>query len=69
MLYKNQYGMPDAFVRVIDSLTHDLSESDPMRIGVTTLINPPRIRVLTVRHWNEKKIKCDCCNGTGEINE
>lgn len=53
MQYKNKYGMPEAFVRVIDSLTRDLSESDPKRIGITTLINPPRIRVLSVRHWNE----------------
>jgi hypothetical protein len=45
--------MPEAFVRVIDSLTRDLSEADPKRLGVTTLINPPRIRILTTRHWNE----------------
>lgn len=53
MLYTNHYSMPDAFVRVIDSLTRDLSESDPKRIGVTTLINSPRIRALTVRHFKE----------------
>jgi len=53
MKYTNLYNMPEAFVRVIDSLTRDLSESDPKRVGVTTLINPPRIRVLTTRHWKE----------------
>ena len=53
MIYTNQFNMPDAFIRVIDSLTRDLSESDPNRIGITTLINPPRIRVLTVRHFKE----------------
>ena len=53
MQYTNKFNMPSVFVDLINYLTYDLSEGDPKRIGVTTLINPPRIRVLTVRHWKE----------------
>jgi hypothetical protein len=49
----NKYGLPPAFVHAVTSLVHDISAADPKRIGVTTLINPPRMRVLTARHWDE----------------
>lgn len=53
MQYKNKYNLPQSLVDVIKNHTYDLSESDPKRIGVTTLINPPIQRLLMVRHWNE----------------
>lgn len=53
MLLTNKYNLPPALVHVITNLIHDVSEADPKRIGVTTLINPPRMRILTARHWNE----------------
>jgi hypothetical protein len=53
MLLTNQYLLPQSFYDVINSLVYDPTESDPKRIGVTTLINPPRQRLLTVRHWDE----------------
>ena len=53
MKYTNYHNLPQSLIDVIKSKTYDLSEADPNRIGVTTLINPPIIRLLTVRHWNE----------------
>jgi len=53
MHYTNRYNLPPSLVDVINNKTYDLSESDPNRIGVTTLINPPITRLLTVRHWKE----------------
>lgn len=53
MKYTNKYALPQSLVDVINNKTYDLSESDPKRISITTLINPPIQRLLTVRHWNE----------------
>ena len=53
MKYTNKYGLPQSLVDVIKNKTYDLSESDPKRISVTTLINPPIQRLLQVRHWDE----------------
>lgn len=53
MLYTNKFNLPQSLVDVIVGGNYDLTESDPKRIGITTLINPPKIRLLTVRHWNE----------------
>ena len=53
MQLKNKYSLPQSFYDVISSLIYDPTEADPKRIGVTTLINPPRQRLLTVRHWAE----------------
>ncbi len=49
----NNYNLPPSFFEVINKSVHDLSESDPLRIGVTTLISPHRMRLLQVRHWEE----------------
>ncbi len=51
MRLTNLYGLPESLVSVITSKNYDLTQSDPLRIGVTTLNNPPRIRQLSVRHW------------------
>lgn len=53
MILSNLYDLPQSLVSVIESKNYDLSTSDPLRIGVTTLNNPPRIRQLSVRHWGE----------------
>jgi len=53
MLLTNNYNLPSSLVDVITAKNYDLTQSDPLRIGVTTLNNPPRIRQLSVRHWNE----------------
>lgn len=53
MKYTNKYSLPPSLVDVINNKTYDLSSSDPKRISITTLINPPIQRLLTVRHWNE----------------
>jgi hypothetical protein len=53
MKLSNDYLLPASLVSVIESKNYDLSKSDPLRIGVTTLNNPPRIRQLSVRHCNE----------------
>ncbi len=53
MRLTNTYNLPQSFVDVINKLTYDITTSDPNRLGVTTLINPPRTRILSVRHWKE----------------
>lgn len=53
MILSNNFGLPSSLISVINSKNYDLTTSDPLRIGVTTLNNPPRIRQLMVRHWNE----------------
>lgn len=53
MQYTNRFNLPATMVELVNKLTYDPSESDPNRISITTLINPPRIRLLTVRHWQE----------------
>jgi len=53
MKYTNKYNLPQSLVDVILGKTFDLTQADPNRIGVTTLINPPRQRLLTVKHWHE----------------
>jgi len=49
----NNFNLPKVFVDIVKKITYDLTESDPCRIGVTTLMNAPRVRLLTVRHWKE----------------
>lgn len=52
MKYENKYGLPAAIVDIIAS-DYDLSKSDPKRISITTLINPPIQRILQVKYWND----------------
>lgn len=53
MLLTNKHGLPESFVDVVKSLVYDPSEKDPKRVSVTTLIQNPTIKLLTVRHWPE----------------
>ena len=53
MKYTNNFSLPQSLIDVIQNKTYDLSEADPTRLGVTTLIHPAIVRLLTVRHWNE----------------
>jgi len=53
MKYTNKYGLPQSLVDVIIGGNYDLSKTDLDRIGITTLIDPPRPYLLKVRHWNE----------------
>lgn len=53
MKLSNKHNLPRTFVDVINSLVYDPRESDPNRISITTLINNPRVRLLTLRHWDE----------------
>lgn len=51
MLYTNRYNLPQALVDVISS-DYDPTKAEPTRIGVTTLINPPRQRMLKIANWD-----------------
>ena len=53
MKYTNKFNVPQSLVDVVEKKTYDLTQSDPMRIGVTTLNAPPRQRMLKVRHWKD----------------
>lgn len=53
MHYTNTYNLPKSFTDVIDKLTYNITLYDQNRYSATTLIQPPRIRQLTLRHWNE----------------
>ena len=53
MKFTNIYNIPRSMEDVIMRHTYDITESDPKRVGVTTLINPPRVRLLSVKHWEE----------------
>jgi hypothetical protein len=53
MILSNDHNLPTSLVDILTQKSYDLTKSDPLRIGVTTLNNPPRIRQLMVRHWNE----------------
>jgi hypothetical protein len=52
MRLTNRFNLPQSFFDVIQSLNYDITENDPNRIGVTTLIKPPRISILTKKYWN-----------------
>lgn len=60
MKFSNKYNLPKSLVDVIVNKTYDISDSNPKRISVTTLINPPRQRILAVKHW--KEIEDDVAN-------
>ena len=53
MKYTNKFGLPQSIVDAIQKDTYDVNRIDPNVISVTTLIKPPRIRQLTLRHWDE----------------
>jgi len=49
MKYTNKYNLPQSIFDAISNDTYDLKK-DPNIISVTTLINPPKIRLLRQRH-------------------
>ena len=51
MKYTNNFQLPQHMVEAIVQNTYDLAQNDPTTISITTMINPPRIRQLTLRHW------------------
>jgi len=53
MKYTNKFNLPPSLVDAIIGQTYDPSDGDPKRIGITTLIGSPRVRLLTTRHWKE----------------
>lgn len=53
MKYTNKHGLPKSLVEVITGHTYDKSKSDPYRLGITTLISPPCLSILSQRHWEE----------------
>ena len=52
MKYTNRFKLPKSLCDAIKKNTYDLSQSDQRVISVTTLFNPPRIRQLSIRHWD-----------------
>jgi hypothetical protein len=53
MRYTNNYNLPQSLVDAITKNTYDVAQNNPSIISVTTLNNPPRIRLLSVRHWDK----------------
>ena len=53
MELSNNHKLPQSFVDVINQITYDPTTRDPKRLGVTTLIGSPRVKLLTVRHWSK----------------
>lgn len=56
MKFTNKYNLPKAMVEALKKNMYDLTNPKPNVISVTTLINPPRIRQLTTRHWDEIEV-------------
>ena len=51
MKYLNKYDVPEPLASSLKF--KDRGKRDPMRVSVTTLVNPPRITVLRERHEEE----------------
>lgn len=49
----NNYGLPDSIVNAITNDPYDLDTNDLSKISVTTLISPPKMRMLKARHKDE----------------
>ena len=53
MKYTNDCNLPESIADAIKKNTYDVKRNDPSIISITTLINAPRVRQLTIRHWDE----------------
>ena len=53
MKYTNKHKLPKLLEEALVANTHDISQTDQSKISITSLIEPPRIRQLKIRHWNE----------------
>lgn len=67
MRITNNYNLPLAIYQAI--VGKERRNLKPDRFSVTDLINPPQVRKLKIKHWDGIKVKCDCCNGKGEIDK
>jgi len=56
MQYSNRHNLPESIVDAIKKNTYDVKTNDPKIISITTLINTPRIRQLTIRHWDDIEV-------------
>lgn len=53
MRYTNLFHLPQSISDAITKETYDLNKLDPKYISVTTLINPPIVRQLYQRHFDD----------------
>ena len=53
MLLTNKYNLPETLFDAIENDGYDVDQSDLSIISTTTLINPPKIRILRSRHWDK----------------
>ena len=53
MKYTNTNHLPESVADAIKKNTYDVKRNDPSIMGITTLILAPRVRQLTLRHWDE----------------
>jgi hypothetical protein len=57
MKFTNEHGLPKSLADALQADDYDLKKSPDNVISVTTLISPPKIKVLAKRHWAD--IVCD----------
>jgi hypothetical protein len=53
MRITNTHGMPESIVRAITNDPYEGPKQRTDKISVSTLINPPKIHFLKIRHWDE----------------
>ena len=56
MKITNRHNLPQTYVDLVHKLVWDPRDADPKRIGVTTLIQNPRIKLLSLAHWDEIEV-------------
>lgn len=49
----NVHSLPDSIVRAISNDSYDGPKQQVDKVGITTLIGPPKIHFLKIRHWGE----------------
>lgn len=57
MKYTNKHNLPTSIANALQSDNYDLSDAPENIVSVTTLIEPPRIKMLSKRHY--KDLVCD----------
>lgn len=55
MKYTNKSNLPKSLEDAISKNTYDLSRTNQNIFSVTTILNPPKVRQLSVRHWSDLK--------------
>lgn len=56
MKIQNKNKLPQTYVDLVHNLVYDPRETDPNRIGITTLIQNPRLRILKLAHYDEIEV-------------